>query len=91
MEDGEPWVNPAHRAPDPLAVPQATSLLGEELFALEDTTGAVAAADSALAEAPDDLELLLPNHRSCGPRSVVNSRGNRWRRSNSFCSSPWRS
>lgn len=44
---------------DPTAAPQATSLLGEPLFAMEDTTGAVAAADAALAGNPDDVELLI--------------------------------
>ena len=38
---------------------QATSLLGEELFQLEDTTGAIAAADAELAAAPDDVELII--------------------------------
>ncbi len=51
--------NPAHQAPDPLTEPQVISLLGEELHAIEDTTGAIAAADSVLAEAPDDVELLI--------------------------------
>jgi tetratricopeptide (TPR) repeat protein len=46
-------------APDPLAEPQAISLFGEELYAMEDTTGAIAAADSALAEAPDDVDRLI--------------------------------
>lgn len=41
------------------ATPQAMSLLGEPLFALEDTTGEIARADSALAAAPGDLELLI--------------------------------
>lgn len=38
---------------------QATSLLGEELFQLEDTTGAIAAADADLAAAPDDVERIV--------------------------------
>jgi len=38
---------------------QATSLLGEELFQQEDTTGAIAAADAELATAPDDVELII--------------------------------
>lgn len=38
---------------------QATSLLGEELFQLEDTTGAIAEADGELAAAPDDVELII--------------------------------
>jgi tetratricopeptide (TPR) repeat protein len=38
---------------------QATSLLGEELFQLEDTTGAIAAADAELAATPDDVELII--------------------------------
>jgi tetratricopeptide (TPR) repeat protein len=46
-------------APDPEDEPQATSLLGEPLYAQVDTTGSVAAADSALAEAPDDIERLI--------------------------------
>ena len=44
---------------DPLAQPQAVSLFGEELYAQVDTTGAIAAADAALAAAPDDVELLI--------------------------------
>ena len=38
---------------------QATSLFGDELFQMEDTTGAIAEADAALAEAPDDVELII--------------------------------
>lgn len=38
---------------------QATSLLGEELFQREDTTGAIAAADAELASAPDDVERII--------------------------------
>jgi tetratricopeptide (TPR) repeat protein len=38
---------------------QAYSLFGEPLYAQVDTTGAIAAADAALAEAPDDVELLI--------------------------------
>ena len=45
--------------PDPMEEPQAISLLGEELWAMEDTEGIVAAADSALAEAPDDVERII--------------------------------
>jgi tetratricopeptide (TPR) repeat protein len=41
------------------AEPQALSLLGEELFATEDTTGAIDEADEALAAAMDDIELLI--------------------------------
>ncbi len=44
---------------DPLAQPQATSLFGEALYARPDTVGSVAQADSALAEAPDDVELVI--------------------------------
>lgn len=44
---------------DPLAEPQAFSLFGEPLYARPDTTGAIAAADSALALAPDSVELLI--------------------------------
>ena len=39
--------------------PQTTSLFGEPLFASEDTTGAILEADLALAEAPDDVDLLI--------------------------------
>jgi tetratricopeptide (TPR) repeat protein len=46
-------------ADDPLAQPQATSLFGEPLFAVEDTTGAIEDADRALAEAPDDVERII--------------------------------
>jgi len=38
---------------------QAVSLFGEPLFEQEDTTGAVAEADAVLAEAPDDVDLLI--------------------------------
>jgi tetratricopeptide (TPR) repeat protein len=51
--DPPPWTG------DPLAQPQATSLFGEELYARPDTIGSVAEADSALAEAPDDVERLI--------------------------------
>jgi len=43
----------------PAEAPQATSLLGEALYAREDTTGEIARADSALAAAPDDVELVI--------------------------------
>ena len=46
-------------AQDPLAEPQAISLFGEALFATEDTTGAIAAADEALLESPGDLERII--------------------------------
>jgi tetratricopeptide (TPR) repeat protein len=39
--------------------PEATSLLGEPLFAREDTTGEIARADSGLAAAPDDVERII--------------------------------
>ena len=52
-ETPQPWLE------DPLAEPQAISLFGEKLYANPDTTGAVAAADSALAKAPDDVDLLI--------------------------------
>jgi hypothetical protein len=52
-EEQPPWLG------DKLAEPQATSLLGEELYARPDTNGEVAGADAAVAEAPDDVELLL--------------------------------
>jgi len=51
--------NPAHRAGDPLTEPQALSFFGEELYAMEDTAGIVAAADSALAQDPEDVERLI--------------------------------
>jgi tetratricopeptide (TPR) repeat protein len=41
------------------ATPQATSLLGEPLYAREDTTGAVAEADRALAADPENVDLLV--------------------------------
>jgi tetratricopeptide (TPR) repeat protein len=44
---------------DPTAQPQTTSLFGEALFAKPDTTGAIARADEALAQAPDSVELIL--------------------------------
>jgi len=39
--------------------PQATSLFGEPLYAMEDTTGAIREADSALASDPDNVELII--------------------------------
>jgi tetratricopeptide (TPR) repeat protein len=39
--------------------PEALSLLGEPLFAREDTTGEIARADSALALTPDDVEHII--------------------------------
>ena len=53
---------PPEQAPAPQ--PEATSLLGEQLFAKEDTLGEIAAADSALALAPDDVELLIAAARA---------------------------
>ena len=44
---------------DPTAEAQATSLFGEPLYATVDTTGAIAEADEALREAPDDVEALI--------------------------------
>lgn len=44
---------------DPAAEPQATSLFGEALFAITDTTGVIAEADRVLAGAPDDVELII--------------------------------
>ena len=41
------------------ATPQAVSLFGEQLYAMEDTTGAIAQADEALAADPDNVELLI--------------------------------
>lgn len=41
------------------AEPQATSLLGDELYALEDTTGAIAEADRAVAANPRDVDALI--------------------------------
>lgn len=38
---------------------QAVSLFGEPLFEQEDTTGAIAEADAALADAPDDVDRLI--------------------------------
>ena len=43
---------------------QATSLFGEDLFQLEDTTGAVAAADAELAAAPDDVDRIIAAGRA---------------------------
>jgi len=39
--------------------PQGVSLFGDILYAMEDTTGAITEADRALAEAPDDVDLLI--------------------------------
>ena len=47
-----------------LSEPQAYSLFGEPLYAQNDTTGAIAAADSSLAEAPDDVERLIAAGRA---------------------------
>ncbi len=44
---------------DPLAEPQAVSLFGEGLFARPDTTGAIAAADSVLERAPNNVDHLI--------------------------------
>lgn len=44
---------------DPGADQQATSLFGEALFAMEDTTGAIAEADATLAEDPGNVELII--------------------------------
>ncbi|MFC1662196.1 tetratricopeptide repeat protein [Gemmatimonadota bacterium] len=48
---------------DPTSEPQAISLFGEPLFALEDTTGAIADADQALAADPDNVDLLIASGR----------------------------
>ncbi|GMV06855.1 MAG: hypothetical protein AMXMBFR53_31300 [Gemmatimonadota bacterium] len=55
---------PSEAPAEPAAAPQATSLLGEALYAREDTTGEIARADSALAAAPDDVELLIAAGRA---------------------------
>ncbi|NJD09915.1 MAG: hypothetical protein FIB01_05530 [Gemmatimonadetes bacterium] len=57
---GQPSAPEAPAAPRP----EATSLLGERLFAREDTLGEIAAADSALALAPNDIELLIAAARA---------------------------
>ena len=44
---------------DPTAEPQTHSLFGEPLYAMADTTGQIAQADSALAEEPDNVELVI--------------------------------
>jgi len=54
---------PVEEAPPP-PQPEATSLLGEQLFAKEDTLGEIAKADSALALAPNDVELLIAAGRA---------------------------
>lgn len=54
--DGPPMADGADGRP---AGWQATSLSGEDLFQLEDTTGAIAEADARLAEMPDDVERLI--------------------------------
>lgn len=41
------------------AEPQAISLFGDSLFAVEDTTGAIEAADRALEADPDNVELII--------------------------------
>lgn len=49
----------AATAPDPTAEPQTHSLFGEPLYARADTTGEIAAADDALAEDPDNVDLVI--------------------------------
>jgi tetratricopeptide (TPR) repeat protein len=44
---------------DPTAEPQAMSLFGDPLYAVQDTSGVIEEADAALAQAPDDVELLI--------------------------------
>jgi tetratricopeptide (TPR) repeat protein len=44
---------------EPTTEPQATSLFGEPLFAMVDTTGAIERADAELAYDPDDVELII--------------------------------
>jgi tetratricopeptide (TPR) repeat protein len=44
---------------DVTAEPQAISLFGEPLYAMADTTGQIAEADAALAEDPENVELLI--------------------------------
>ena len=46
-------------ATSPTPTQQGVSLFGEALFAQVDTTGAVAAADEALAAAPNDVDLVI--------------------------------
>ena len=43
--------------------PQTMSLFGEEFYAMEDTTGAIEEADRALAEAVEDVNLLIASGR----------------------------
>ena len=54
---------PESEAPEHPEGWQATSLFGEDLFQLEDTTGAIADADAALALAPDDVDLIIAASR----------------------------
>jgi len=60
----EPAPPPAEQAAEAAPRPEATSLLGEPLFAREDSLGEIAPADSALAAAPDDVELLIAAARA---------------------------
>lgn len=48
--------------------PELVSSLGQAYFALEDTAGSIAVADSALAERPDDMDALLA---AAGARAAV--------------------
>lgn len=58
--EGGDGSSPASLSPeDPLNGPQATSLFGEPLYAMEDTTGAIEEADRALAQDPGNLELVI--------------------------------
>jgi tetratricopeptide (TPR) repeat protein len=63
QEGREPGEGDAGLGPRPpadvLTEPQAVSLFGEPLYATEDTTGVIAEADLALAESPDDVELII--------------------------------
>ena len=59
VDQGETGDTPASQPGDASPELQATSLFGEELYAMADTTGAIAEADEALAAAPDDVELII--------------------------------
>ena len=56
--DDAPAPEPTGEA-TPQSGQQAVSLFGEALFQQEDTTGAIAEADAALADDPDDVDLLI--------------------------------
>ena len=56
---GEEITSGASVAQEPGAEPQTLSLFGEPLYPMEDTTGAIDEADQALAQDPENVELII--------------------------------